>query len=111
VTAAATAGPSGVAGISCSVDGGPAQWYGTATAQIPVSGDGEHVAQCFAENNAVDVNGASATPRHAPPIAVVVVAQASFQLTQTRPGDRFDGAWRMSPVPERRASSSRSGMP
>ena len=57
VTATATAGPSGVAGIACSTDGAPAQWYSASSAQVPVSGIGQHVVQCFSENNAVDANG------------------------------------------------------
>ena len=57
VTATATAGPSGVAGISCAVDGGTASWYPTATAQVPVSGVGQHVVQCFSESNARDGSG------------------------------------------------------
>jgi hypothetical protein len=57
VTATATAGPSGVAGISCAVDGGAASWYPTATAQVPVSGVGQHVVQCFSESNARDRSG------------------------------------------------------
>lgn len=58
VTATATAGPSGVAGISCSVDGGPAQWYPASSAQVPVDSIGENVIRCFSENNAVDATGA-----------------------------------------------------
>jgi hypothetical protein len=58
VTATATAGPSGVAGISCTLDGGPAQWYPASSAEVPVSGVGTHVVQCVSENNAVDLTGA-----------------------------------------------------
>ncbi len=61
VTATATAGPSGVAGISCAVDGTPAQWYPAPTAQVPVSGIGQHRVQCNSENNAVDSSGVRAT--------------------------------------------------
>ncbi len=57
VTATAAAGPSGMYGISCSVDGASAQWYPGATAQVPVSGVGEHSIQCSAANNAVDPAG------------------------------------------------------
>jgi hypothetical protein len=57
VTATASAGPSGVDGISCSLDGAPAQWYPGADAQVPVAGIGEHQLQCLAANNAVDANG------------------------------------------------------
>jgi hypothetical protein len=58
VTASASAGPSGVAGIGCSLDDGPPQWFGSSTAQVAVAGVGEHTVRCFAENNAVDPNGA-----------------------------------------------------
>jgi hypothetical protein len=58
VDAAAAAGPSGIAGISCVVDGGPAEWFPASTAQVPVSGLGQHQVQCHAENNAVDASGA-----------------------------------------------------
>ncbi len=57
VTGTAAAGPSGVDGISCSVDGAPAQWYPGASAQVPVAGLGEHTVQCSAANNAVDQAG------------------------------------------------------
>jgi hypothetical protein len=57
VTATAAAGPSGVAGISCVVDNAPAQWFASSSAQVPVSGLGEHQVQCRAENNAVDASG------------------------------------------------------
>lgn len=57
VTATATAGPSGVAGISCAVDGNQASWYPAATAEVPVSGVGDHVVQCFSESNARDGTG------------------------------------------------------
>ena len=57
VTATATAGPSGVAGIACSVDGAAQQWKPTSTVQVPVSGLGEHQVVCYSENNAVDASG------------------------------------------------------
>jgi hypothetical protein len=61
VTATAGGSPSGIADIVCSVDGGPATSYPGASAQVPVTGIGEHVASCFSENNAVDTSGASGT--------------------------------------------------
>jgi hypothetical protein len=61
VAANAFAGPSGVAGIDCSVDGAPSQWYPSNAAQVPVSGVGQHQVQCDAQNNAVDATGAYAT--------------------------------------------------
>jgi len=54
VSASATAGPSGVADIDCSVDGSPYAAYPGASAQIPVSGIGPHTVSCFAQNNAYD---------------------------------------------------------
>ena len=47
VTATAGAGPSGVDGISCTVDGGAAHWYPGAHAQVPVSGVGTHTVRCY----------------------------------------------------------------
>jgi hypothetical protein len=57
VTATAGGSPSGIDEIGCSVDGSPATWYGGASAQVPVSGLGEHTVSCNAYNNAVDANG------------------------------------------------------
>jgi len=54
VTASATAGPSGVSDIECSVDGSPYAVYPGASAQIPVSAIGAHTVSCFAQNNAYD---------------------------------------------------------
>jgi len=56
VTATATAGPSGVDGIACSVDNARSQWY-VSPAEVPVSGVGDHQVQCQAANNAVDPAG------------------------------------------------------
>jgi hypothetical protein len=81
VTATASAGPSGVAGISCSLDGAPAQWYAAGTAQIAVSGIGTHQVQCFSENNAVDpngVHGTSATQSFAMKIGEPTVSAVAF---------------------------------
>lgn len=60
VTATATAGPSGVAGISCTVDGGPPTWYAASSAQVPVQGLGVHHVTCSSENNARDTTGTDA---------------------------------------------------
>jgi hypothetical protein len=81
VTATATAGPSGLAGISCSADGAPAQWYAASSAQVPVSGVGLHLVQCTAENNAVDGNGVhgySATESFSMKIGTPTVAAVAF---------------------------------
>jgi len=56
VQASAQAGPSGVAAIHCTVDG-QQRIYPGASAQIPVSGPGEHQISCYAANNALDVAG------------------------------------------------------
>jgi hypothetical protein len=58
VTASAGGSPSGIADIVCTVDGGPAQVYSGARAQVPVSGIGTHTVSCYADNNAVDPTGA-----------------------------------------------------
>jgi hypothetical protein len=57
VTASATAGPSGVAGIACSVDGAPYEWHSGSTVPVPIAGIGEHAIACYAQNNAIDLDG------------------------------------------------------
>jgi hypothetical protein len=61
VTATATGGPSGIAGIACSTDGSPYQWHPGASTQIPVDGLGYHQVACHAQNNAIDSAGFPAT--------------------------------------------------
>jgi hypothetical protein len=61
VTATATAGPSGVAGVWCTVDGGAFGWHSGAKAQVAVGGVGVHSISCYAENNAVDASGVPGT--------------------------------------------------
>jgi hypothetical protein len=81
VTAAAAAGPSSVAGISCSVDGSAAQWYTTNPAEVPVTGPGQHAVTCTSTNNAVDTSGAHATSAPATfslKIGVPTVAAVAF---------------------------------
>jgi len=56
VTAAANAGPSGVA-IGCSVDGSPVQWQNGSTDQVPVAGVGDHAVSCQAHNGATGPQG------------------------------------------------------
>ena len=53
ITATASGSPSGIDGFSCSIDGGPAEWFSGASARVPVSGVGEHTVSCSALNNAV----------------------------------------------------------
>ncbi len=61
VTATGSGGPSGIAAIYCSVDGGTAQTYPGAAAQIPVAGIGSHQIVCYARNHAVNASGVTAT--------------------------------------------------
>jgi hypothetical protein len=61
VTATATAGPSGVRDISCSLDGGSAVSYPGATAKVPVQGVAVHQLSCSAANNSIDVAGVPLT--------------------------------------------------
>ena len=61
VSATAGGSPSGIADIVCSIDGGPAQTYSGASAQVPVSGIGPHTVSCYAQDNAVDPSGAHGT--------------------------------------------------
>jgi hypothetical protein len=61
VKATATAGPSGLAGIFCSVNDSPYQRYAGASASVPISGLGAHHISCQAANNALDSAGAPAT--------------------------------------------------
>jgi hypothetical protein len=87
VTATAAAGPSGVAGIACSVDSAPAQWYASSTAQVPVSGIGQHQVQCYAENNALDssgVHGTSATQTFSMKIGQPTVSAVAFSSVVDR---------------------------
>jgi hypothetical protein len=81
VTATAAAGPSGVHGIHCSLDGGPDQWTAGSTTRVPVNGIGDHVVSCFSENNAIDANGnrgTSPTQSFAVKIGVPTVTGISF---------------------------------
>jgi hypothetical protein len=64
VTATAGAGPSGVAGISCSVDNAPAQWHASPSVQLAVQGIGVHHISCSSESNARDASG---SPAASPP--------------------------------------------
>jgi hypothetical protein len=81
VTATASAGPSGVAGISCSVDGGPWRWHGGQSDRVGVSGVGEHQVRCVSENDAVDgagVHGRSAVQTFEMKIGVPTVSAIAF---------------------------------
>jgi hypothetical protein len=87
VTATATAGPSGVAGIACSVDDGPNIWSAGSVAHVPVSGVGQHTVKCLAENNAVDgsgVHGSSALQSFSMKIGVPTVTGIGFSKIVNR---------------------------
>ncbi len=57
VTATGAAGPSGIADILCTVDGGAQLRLAGPSAQVPVAGIGQHTVSCRAEDNAVDPVG------------------------------------------------------
>ena len=57
INVSASAGPSGVSGINCSVDNGPYQYYPGSATSIGVAGPGFHHATCVAYNNARDASG------------------------------------------------------
>jgi hypothetical protein len=61
VTVTGSAGPSGVAAIVCSVDGGALQTHSGASAQVAVVGIGSHQVTCYDRNNAVNSSGVAAT--------------------------------------------------
>ncbi len=61
VTANAVAGPSGVAGIACSVNGSGYNWYAASTARMPVKGVGQHNVVCYAQNRSIDSSGLPAS--------------------------------------------------
>jgi hypothetical protein len=87
VTAVATAGPSGVAGIACSLDNGHNVWSAGSVARVPVSGVGQHTVNCLAENNAVDgsgVHGYSAPESFSMKIGVPTVAAIGFSKIVNR---------------------------
>ena len=54
VTATASAGPSGVAGLSCSLNSAPSQWYPGPSARVAVANLGPNSVTCSAANNALD---------------------------------------------------------
>jgi hypothetical protein len=59
VSSSASAGPSGISGTSCEIDGG--QSFAAPTGGFVVDGDGAHTVSCTASNNAVDPQGAHDT--------------------------------------------------
>jgi hypothetical protein len=103
INATASAGPSGVAGISCSLDGAPSQWYAASSAQIPVGGVGVHSLSCFSESNARDQSGNPATSTPAtwtlairtPSVSTVSFARVADALRckSTRERVRIPARW------------------
>ena len=59
VNATAHTGPSGLASLTCSVDGGATKCY--PSAGVSVNGNGKHVVTCTAANQAVDPQGQRTT--------------------------------------------------
>jgi hypothetical protein len=57
VSATAGGSPSGISQISCTTDNGAAQLFSGSSAQVPVSGVGQHTVRCSAADNAVDPAG------------------------------------------------------
>ncbi len=57
ITATAGAGPSGVAGIGCALDGGGRHWYPGSSIRVPVAGFGVHHVTCVSYSNAKDGSG------------------------------------------------------
>lgn len=60
ITANAAAGPSGISGIWCSVDGGPWAVHRASEASVQVTRLGVSTVACYARNNAIDATGATA---------------------------------------------------
>jgi hypothetical protein len=60
VTASAGAGPSGVSGIWCSVNGQAPTLHRAAIASVEVSTPGLNTVSCYARNNAIDSSGSAA---------------------------------------------------
>jgi hypothetical protein len=80
---AATNGPSGIAGIGCSLDGAPALWYPGTGARVPVFGLGVHRVTCASANNARDATGNLGTS--APATWILSIRQPSVSaLSFTR---------------------------
>lgn len=96
IHAVATAGPSGVAGIQCSLDNSPFRWHAGSRSAVAVHGVGVHHLVCYSENNARDAEGRRA-----------VSAAASWTLTIRSPSvstltfDRIGSALRCANQHER----------
>src|SRR5579884_664298 len=97
VSAIAAAGPSGVSGILCSVDGSPLEWHGGASEAIQVSNPGINTVVCAARNNAINGSGQpaqSAVQRwtvdiRKPSVSLVSLAHVANALRCTRTWTRL----------------------
>jgi hypothetical protein len=84
---ATTTGASGVKGVSCSLDGAPAQLYPGASASVAVSGIAIHHLSCFSESNSYSPSGqalASAPASWTLSIRQPSVSTASFARIRLR---------------------------
>ena len=88
ITASATAGPSGVSGIHCTLDGAPYRSYPVSTVGIPVAGLGIHHLTCYGANNAKNPSGSVATS--APQSWTLRIAEpTAATIAFTRGGQRL----------------------
>ena len=112
VTATAAAGPSGVAGISCSVDGAPPQWHAASTAQIPIEGVGTHQVSCLSQNNAVDSSGTPATsPTSTWTLAIRSPSVSAVSFARVADALRCRAKWERVRVPARWVTATHAGHP
>ncbi|HXZ78154.1 MAG TPA: hypothetical protein VEH31_45770, partial [Streptosporangiaceae bacterium] len=84
VTAAASAGPSGVGGVNCSVDRGAVHGY--TSAGVTVDGDGTHPVTCTAWNQAIGPQGQRHTGTSSMPVKIDE-APPSVALEPQNPAD------------------------
>ena len=80
VDATASAGPSGIGSVTCSVDGAAARAY--APAGVTIDGTGVHTASCTATNRAIDPQG---SPNSS-------TTSTSVKIDKTPPSVRFEPA-------------------
>jgi hypothetical protein len=112
VTATAAAGPSGVAGISCSIDGAPSQWYAASTALVPVDGVGTHLVSCFSQNNAVDPSGTPATsPTSTWTLTIRSPSVSAVSFARVADALRCHAKWERVRVPARWVTATHGGHP
>lgn len=105
IHAQATAGPSGVAAIACSLDSAPPRWYASSAAAIPVSGIGVHHLVCYSQSNARNAAGQRATSApatwtlsiRAPSVSTITFDRIGSALRCVRRRERkqIPGHWRV----------------